>query len=427
MKVFGQFMDLIPSVEASSVGKYKNIIIVTTPWRHYDPTALIMRVSEEAQKVEKELDQVPFKVVIHHAKESTELCRTCPKWITDQWPHGEPDWHAGAPVLAPLFTDEVLANRYAMYLIKPELGEQSFWLQYMVVYRSAAQKKFRGEWFIQMPERAGWAAPRLRVLAIDDASKDFQQAGRGDFCVAKFGEFDDASRLMKVHALRSNEWTRKEFIDQILAWCQTTRWWPQYIVKEKVGVDNFLTQIGEEMRRWGHPVVLKPVPRAGLGRKVDYIIGTLQGPYERIEVIYGANYPRELFERDKYELMNLGSTQHDDMPDADCLFFVEGVRPASTGASAVAAQPDAPWAPPMLDLYEPRAGTERVQWVPAAPTSAEQFRDRIGQMSGVRSALTELGWDPNQTFVVEGGSDPWDGGGPALEDVDGEGFGWRPE
>ena len=86
----------------------------------------------------------------------------------------------------------------------------------------------------------------------------------------------------------------------------------------------------EKFNDAGHAVVLIPAPRAGLGKKEDMILSTLQGPYERGEILFGANYPTELFERDRYELMNLGSVAHDDMADVTCLFFHGAVRVIAT-------------------------------------------------------------------------------------------------
>ena len=376
VKVFQNVIDLIPLIEGSSLGRYKNLIITTTPWRYYDPTAIFLGLSSEKldDTVENVVRSLPFKAMVRHAMEDpTVPCDVCPKSVTDRYPHGAPTFGA-PPVLAPIFDLDTLMQRYNFYMTKPELGEQSFWLQYMCVYRSQSQDKFQPEWFVRI-DKPCWADYKRRVLVVDDASKDFQQIGRGDYSVAKFGEFDADGRLLKVHALRSNKWTREQFINEIIAWCQATRWWPQFAVKEKVGVDNFLVDLQRAFNQWGHPVVTVPARRAGLGRKYDYIVGTLQGPYERREILTGSNYPLALFERDQYELMNLGSVSHDDMADADCLFFVEGVRIAR--AQDLVPRSASEWTPPTdLNLYDPRRPTQPT-WVPSEAASLlEQVAQR---------------------------------------------------
>ena len=371
VKVFQQLTDLFPLVEASSMGRYKNIIGTVTPWRYYDPTAIIMGLSNDpsAESAKELLSEMPFRVIVRHAKENpNKLCDICPPSVTQHYPHGAPDFTAGQPILAPIFDEAAISQRYKLYTMKPELGEQSFWLQYMCVYRSQSQDKFADEWFIRL-DRSSWSDCKRRILVVDDASKDFQQLGRGDYSVAKFGEFDSEGRLLKVYALRSNKWTREQFINEILAWCQATRWWPQFAVKEKVGVDNFLVDIQRAFNSFGHPLVCVPAQRAGLGRKNDYIVGTLQGPYERREVLFGNLYPPTLYERDKYELMNLGSVAHDDMADADCLFFVEHVRVAR-GADYIRSR-NSDWIPPQnLGLYDPRTPAEP-SWVPSQDPSSQ--------------------------------------------------------
>lgn len=407
MKVFQQLIDLLPLVEGSSIGAYRNIIITTTPWRYYDPTAIILGVSSEPTtgQTEQALQLLPFKTIVRHAMEDpTRLCDVCPPSVVERYPHGAPDWVNGEPILAPIFTSKALKERYALYCIKPELGEQSFWLQYMCIYRSQGQDKFQEEWFIQL-DRAGWGAPKRRVLVLDDASKDFQQVGRGDYSVAKFGEFDDEGRLIKRYALRSNKWTRDQFISEILAWCQASNWWPQFTVKEKVGVDSFLTDLQRAFNSHGRPVVPVPAQRAGLGRKLDYIAGTLQGPYERREILFGNQYPQALFERDKYELLNLGSTAHDDMADADCLFFVEGVRVARGPELSVGPRAGE-WVPPMdLGLFNPKSspgGTMPIDYSSPGPSS---ILEQVAGRNHIKSAFEALGWDPEEvTFTPnEGG------------------------
>ena len=422
VKITQSFIDLLPTVEGSALGRYKNIVITTTPWRLYDPTSKLMGVSVG---VGDELREVsPFKIIVRHAKENPKvLCTACPKHVVDYFPHGDPDWKNGEPALKPIFTNETLEDRYRTFMIDPSLGEPSFWLQYMCVYRSVAADKFQKEWFIKLPGRSVWGDCRRRVLALDDASKDFQQLGRGDFSVAKFGEFGSEGRLLKVYAMRSNKWTRDEFISNIVAWCQATKWWPQFAVKEKVGVDNFLVDLQRTFNQYGHPVVAVPATRAGLGRKNDFIVSTLQGPYERREILFGSDYPTEMFERDVYELMNLGSVAHDDMADCDALFFTKKVR-IETASELVMRSGRGEWMAPDLDLYDPKRGQFQGQqiWVP--PREDTQL-ERIVARPGVNLALArDLGEFQPVTFAPDDGGFGGDGEGVSAGD---ESDFWAPD
>lgn len=386
-KVMQQWLDLIPLVEMSSFGKYRNTILCVTPWRQYDPTAYILGVAQEGETGKAERPEWAVHPIVHHVLEDPDRpCEACPKWVTEAWPHGHPDFTKGKPPMAPIFTKEIVRQRLSKYRLSPALGEAAFWLQYMVVYRSVAATKFQKEWF----RKVGWAhypQPKRRALVLDDASKDMQAIGQGDFCVAKFGEYDEEGRLLQVGALRSNEWTREQFIREILKWCYAQRWWPTFIVKEKVSVDNFLVDIGRQFNEAGRPVILIPAPRAGLGKKEDMIVSTLQGPYERGEILFGANYPTELFERDRYELMNLGSVSHDDMADATCLFFHPAVRvPATSRLPSGHGE----WVTPEVSLYDP------LRPPPAAPAAPPAETPWGRAASRTEGSWEKMGFEPDE-------------------------------
>lgn len=327
VKVYQQFLAQAPTVEFGTHAKHKKMVLSVTPWRYYDPTAILLGYTSEGKIQIDEKEKPVFNFYIRHGLENPDkLCTRCPPHVVAKYPHGEPDFPKGNPLLPTIFPREEYVREHQFFMTQPGLGEQSFFLQYMTVYQTQGEKKFQKEWFRRYPEPT-FAAPVKRVLTLDDASKDFQQIGVGDYSVAKFGEFNEHGVLLKVHAIRSNDYTKDQFIDAMIAWCQLSRWFPNIVVKEKVGTDPFLSDFAKEYRKKiGRPIVPVVFPRTGQGRKHDFILSTLQAPYERGEILYGSAYPAELFERDQYELLNLGSSTHDDMADADTLFFVEGVR-----------------------------------------------------------------------------------------------------
>jgi len=244
---------------------------------------------------------------------------------------------------------------YALYCQDPNKGESLYWHQYLNVCLSPSDQKFQEEWF-HTATFPYFSVVKMRVLVVDSADKDFQKEGQGDFMVAQYGEFDDFGRLLKVHALRSNVWTRAVFIEHIIAHCRATAWWPHKVVKEKFGSDTFMTDLQRAfMDQQKTPQFILASRSSDVGmhymKKLDWIVAALQGPYERGEVIYGRDFPAPLRERERYELTNLGQTRLDDMADSGGLFFIPGVRvdvPVRPSLSTLA-QPS----PPPLDLYTP--------------------------------------------------------------------------
>jgi hypothetical protein len=405
-KVFQQFLDLLPLVEASGIGLYKNIIVNTTPWKHFDPTAKILGFDRQGVSEEALRASPTFKVIIRHALETSEPCDKCPEGVM---PHGKPDFKEGKSVLEPIFSRADYEKRLETYRIDPALGEPSFFLQYMTVYTNPDNTRFKDEWFI-VHTKTGWTAPKRRVICLDDASKDFQQPGQGDYSVAQFGEWDDDGRLLLVHGMASNRWTRKEFIGQVVGWCQKSDWWPQQIVKEKVTTDDFLTEICKEFGRIGHPAAPFPVPRRGMGAKPDFIAGTLQVPVEQGRFLVGAAYPMELFRQLKYQLLNLGSSAHDDIADAATLFFVDGVRVDSRRKDVP--QTGSGYVLPTLQLYNPRsprsdrqqrAARDQLRIDPPSPDTA--MLSRLANDPKMARALQGMGWAPGMVRWSQGSSD----------------------
>lgn len=238
-----------------------------------------------------------------------------------------------------------------------------FWHQYMNVCMSPSNRKFQLEWFFSLHQPV-WPVYKRRVLVIDGAEKDFQSAGTGDYMVALFGEFDDTGRLCVTHGLRSRSWTKDEFISKIISWCLGVNWWPSYVVKEKFGTDSFLSDIERAFLKRSKPVFCHAETRASMReannvKKFDWIVGCLQGPMERAEIVFGSNFPKAILERCKYELTNLGQVAHDDVADTLALFMVPKVR-----VKCVDRGPDHKfgWAPPGLNLYDPEHKSTPSPW-----------------------------------------------------------------
>ena len=151
--------------------------------------------------------------------------------------------------------------------------------------------------------------------------------------VALMGEFDDDGRLCFVHGIRSDRWTREEFLRQIVSYCERVNWWPTWVVKEKFGQDTFLSDVRREFLRVNHPVHCETVPRAQNQAKNDFIVSSLQGPYERGEIVCGSVFPATLHARLKLELTQLGSIKNDDVADCAALFMAPKIRVVSRGTS----------------------------------------------------------------------------------------------
>jgi len=390
-KVLSQFFDLLPLVETSEWGLYKHIIISATPWKHYDPTATFLGFSGE-QFTAQEQNVLPrFRFYVRHGLENPSVpCTRCPKVVTDRYPHGQPDFHNGQPPLAPLFTKETYERKLELYRVKPELGELSFWLQYMVVYQNPEQSNFKEEWFV-WHERPDWSAPTKRVVLIDSADKDFQRPGIGDYAVALFGSYDDQGRLIFRHGIRTNKLTRLQFIEAIVAWCVKSGWWPRTAAKEKVGNDTFLSDMQQHFGRMDKPLAVIPVPRAGLGDKAGLLLRSLQSPFERGDVVFGSHFPKEIFEQARYEAINLGTSVHDDVIDTIRLGFTTEVRPSVR----IKDQRDParkPLTAPFLQLYDPRRRRIETPVIDPAPTSPLEM---AAKDKSVRRIVAAIGSEPS--------------------------------
>jgi hypothetical protein len=402
--VMRDFLVHLPIIESSSLGRYKNLVITATPWRYYDIPALVLghRFKEYGEE-QDELEKLSFHAIVRHGKERADmLCEYCPKHVVDYFPHGHPDWNHGEPALYPIFGHEELDACLRKARLIPDQGEAFAMLQYQCIYTNPETQKLREEWFI-LYDKPAWIAPKRRVLALDDASKDFQAVGRGDYCVALFGEFDDAGRLLLRHGMSSNRWTRDEFLRAVIAWCSGAGWWPQVVVKEKVGNDAFLSDLSQRLRDSTRPAHMVVIPRAGLGRKNDWIVGGLQGPLERAEIVVGSQFPEGERRKLIHQTCNLGSAVNDDYPDALRLFFTDMVRVPA--APALGRPPDQWGAISMPQPFEIRRH-------PATPAQAtvtrmDQAREYIQGQTSEAVIYHDSPATPETTFQSMGGYEGW--------------------
>lgn len=358
LKTMTKMMDLFPLLD--DTGQYQNITGAGTRWSYHDPYGNILGETEVGESQEgaeavERLQTRRTKVMVRHGGEDpNRLCESCPPHIVELYPHGHPSLDEDAVSCdPPIHTVEHVREDLRRYSQNPALGESLFWHQLMNVCLAPSDRKFQPEWFIHAHAPC-YQAPRSRILSIDSADKDFQKEGVGDHMVALFGEFSDDGRLLLVHGLRNRSWTRDEFIRKMLVWCEATQWWPHKIVKEKFGTDTFLTDIKREFMARDRVVHCLPVSRpaasqaGGYMKKLDWIVEGLQAPMERGEVAFGSRFPKELSDRARHELINLGQVTHDDVADALVLFFVKGIR-------VEAPQNTMRWQgfiPPALDLYQ---------------------------------------------------------------------------
>ena len=56
------------------------------------------------------------------------------------------------------------------------------------------------------------------------------------------------------------------------------------------------------------------------------LLAAVLGPLERNDCFFRHTIPKEIFDRLRYELINLGQVAHDDVADAFALFFAPEVR-----------------------------------------------------------------------------------------------------
>jgi hypothetical protein len=360
-KALMQMSDLLPLLDKTST--LRNIVGKGTRWSFHDPYGKIIGEEEEQENAQEAMERFKarnIKVIMRHSYEDPQIkCTHCPAHIVAQWPHGHPvppENPDGVATCFPIHTQESLLGDLERYRTNPTLGESLWWHQYQNVCLAPSSQKFKAEWFQLTLNRPSWPVSKKRILAVDSADKDFQKKGLGDWMVALFAEFDDVGRVCLRYALRSNKWTREEFLTRIVTWCQGTAWWPALVAKEKFGEDTFLTDAARVFRNHFHPThcttVQRPTQAGTTMKKFDWIVEALQGPMERGEVVFGSMFPPELRSRMEYEGTNLGQTSHEDMMDTLSLLFAPGVRIVAPNR-AISVQ--SAMTPPPLDLYDPMA------------------------------------------------------------------------
>lgn len=336
IKTTTQLLDLYPLIDRNPT--YRMFFGAGTRWAYHDPYGRVIGDDrdippEHLEQITRIRQRSSVRVFVRHALELPDTsCTACPPHIVAAYPHGEPSLAAGAKaVCTPIHTRDSILAELDRYLIDPNRGESMFWHQWMNICRAPSDQRIQESWFVQAPFPL-WPASRRRILCLDDASKDMQQPGVGDYSVALFGEYDDEGRLLLVHGLRSNTWTRDQFIRQIIAWCNATSWWPHLIVKEKCGTDPFLVDIQRAFTAVARACTTTAITRSSPNamRKHDLILSNVQAPLERHgEVLFSSIFPSALFARVRYELCNLGQVRNDDMADTLALFFESGVRVTS--------------------------------------------------------------------------------------------------
>lgn len=326
-KTLRQMLMLTPLVDIRS--PYRNTYGVGTRYSHIDPYGRFLGEQSDEEAFEEIRQEVPetTNIMVRHAMELPDkLCEACPPHVVKRYPHGHPSIAPEAEVvMAPIHTREDLLKELEKYMRDPKLGEAMWWNQYMNVTMAPSQQKIKPDWFIRahFPK---WPAPRRKIIALDDASKDFQKIGTGDYSVAVFAEYDDTGRLIIVDGLRSKSWTKDEFIREILTWCLKRGWWPHFVAKEKASVDSFLSDLRRAFENESRPVHTRPITLGPGSKKIDRIVGNVQGPLERAELIFGSSCSPNFFAQAKYELTNIAQAAHDDVADAISLLFAEEVR-----------------------------------------------------------------------------------------------------
>lgn len=326
-KTLKGMLEMLPLLDKGS--EYKNIIGVGTRWSHFDPYSKILgeRSEEELKDFESKIPDNTRVMVRHAMEEPGTLCDVCPPHVVKHFPHGRPSMSDTAEaVMSPIVTREDLFRELQAYMTDPARGESMFWHQYMNVCLAPGDQKIKSEWLIRA-HFPTWPVAKRRVLVLDDASKDFQLDGVGDYSVAVFGEFDETGRLLIVDGIRSNRWTKDKFIREIIVWCKRHGWWPHFAVKEKATVDAFLSDLRRAFDEQARPLHIKTAALGPTsGKKYDRIVSALQGPLERAELVFGSSCSLEFFTRAKYELTNLTQVANDDVADGLSLFYTEGVR-----------------------------------------------------------------------------------------------------
>jgi hypothetical protein len=408
-QTLNHMMSALPMLATKS--KYRMILGVGTRYAYHDPYSYIIGddTGEQADTETTSLIKERFlsgrtRIMVRHAFEHpTQPCTRCPEHIMKMSPHGEAvmPQDGGLPLCPDIIPEKVLLERFQDYLMNPELGESAFWHQYMNLCMAPKNQKFKAEWFhyVTLPY---FPSHKKRVLAIDSAHKDMAKEV-GDYMVAIFAEFDSEGRCLLVQMLRSNQWTRDEFTRRIVSFCKLTNWWPTMVTKEKFGEDPYLVDVGRAFLEHHHPVHLHVAPKRQDQSKNDFIAESLQGPFERGEIVFGKMISPEHFQRAKYELTNLGQTVNDDVGDCMALLMNKDVRvrmPIKPIGSADAV----PWTCPTLDLYDPNrvAGREDALNPPEGPTNPLELA--FSKNAELRKFVVDefgdnitLNWDPTRT------------------------------
>jgi len=388
-------LDLLPLIDTGS--RYRHIIGAGTRWSYMDPYGRIIGEKiddEEAASVVdagEALRQRKTRVMVRHALENPRVpCSRCPAHVMKEFPHGEFDLEDGLPITSPVHTKQMILDRYEEYSLDPDRGESLFYHQYGNICLAPKDQKFQDEWIVVAPYPY-FPTVKRRVLCIDAADKDFAMDGGGDYMVALFGEFDDFGRLLLVHGIRSNKWTRKTFIERMLTWCHSTGWWPDIVVKEKFGDSgSFLTDLKDAFTEHFKTPRIKAVTRPGgsskaFMAKMDWIVASLQAPMENGDVVFGSAFPKPIRERGREELVKLGQMRKDDVADTMALFMTEGVRLVATKPRH-AERLGVP-APPDLQLYNAPASRMPGEAPPTDPLQTAV--DRL-QNSSVILELPEV-------------------------------------
>jgi hypothetical protein len=422
VKTMTQMLDLTPLIDVGS--KYRNLMGVGTRWAYHDPYGRF--IGEDFEQtgafndvIERIREKGTTKVIVRHALEDPHrMCEVCPKHVVEMCPHGHPSMEEDAePIAFPIHTRETIMKEYERYLADPNLGESLFYHQWMNVCLAPSDQKIKAEWFQQVKDRC-FVAPRRKVITLDDASKDYATEGIGDYSVALFGEFDDEGRLMILDGLRSNRWTKDKFIREIISWCQRANWWPNIVAKEKVSTEAFLPDLQRAFQEYSRPAHFISVPRPTNIKKYDWLVAALQGPFERCEVVFGANCKPEIFQRARHEGTTLTQATHDDVVDAMAIFFSQGVR--HNAAPRIGTRSGLEnWNPPDMRTYNPDAPApyRMTQMTPKNPW------EQAGQSERVQQAISEVAPEGQDPFNVPAPEDEWDRPRTVfLPDIEGNAF-----
>ena len=404
-KTLVRMMDFFPLLD--DTGLYANIIGSGTRWNYYDPYAYIIGETTDEAGAEEALALLRSRKVhvsVRHALEDpNRLCEICPKHIVLDSPHGHPSVEDGESIDSPVHSKQQVLDELESYRVNPQEGESQFWHQLMNVCLAPSSQQFQKEWFITLAEPT-WRDVRRRVLSIDSADKNFQRPGVGDWMVALMGDWNERGKLVLRFGLRSNKWTREEFIRRILAWCLGAKWWPHLAAKEKFGTDNFLTQLCDAFISQGQPVRPVTIGRPQGLQKNDWIVDSLQAPLERSEVVLGSAFPPDLAARLILECVSLGQIANEDVADCLSCQMVPGVRVAAVDRLPGTQRQQ--WQPPALDLYE----TGLSGPAPATPAALSSVQPKVSpfEQAVERATATIISVDERGAGAIWDGAPPKD-------------------